>query len=64
MQAVELAQHGGDGFSPLFRLATDDEDFNPGAENVGLLLLQRGLPHAARSSAPSRIGSRIWSRFR
>jgi hypothetical protein len=41
MQSVEFAQHGGDGFSPLFRLALTTRTSTRVPKDVGLLLLQR-----------------------
>ncbi len=42
VQAVEFAQHGGDRLAAMRWLVADDEDLDAGAENVSLLLLQRG----------------------
>src|SRR5574343_421743 len=41
VQAVEFAQHGGDGLAARFGIVADDQHFDAGAEDVGLLLLQR-----------------------
>ena len=41
VQAVEFAQYGRDGLSPLFGIAAGDQHFDTGAEDEGLLFLQR-----------------------
>ena len=41
VQAVEFAEYGRDGLSPLFGIAAGDQHFDPGAKDEGLLLLQR-----------------------
>ena len=41
VQAVEFAEYGRDGLSPLFGIAAGDQHFDPGAEDESLLFLQR-----------------------
>ena len=40
VQAVEFAEHGGDGAACALGFAADHDDFDAGAEDVGLLFLQ------------------------
>ena len=44
VQAVKFAEDGGDCLAALLGVGADDEDFDAGAEDVGLLLLQGCAP--------------------
>jgi hypothetical protein len=48
MQAVEFAQHGVNGGAAFLRIGIDDQNLDPGAEDVGLLLLDGGRPACSR----------------
>ena len=58
MRAVEFAQDGSDGGAGGGGVGGDHQDFDPGSEDVGFLLLDRSPPAAGeqRERAPGRSG--------